>query len=95
MSEEEDILQEEKTKREEAREKQFVEDIRFIMATEQGKRYFRNLFERFPVFQAPMMRDSRIHFWNGVKNVMFSIYDDLVKAAKDDTIKMLYYMEEI
>lgn len=63
--------------------KQELEDIRYLIKTPAGLRYFRRLLARGSVFTTTFTGNSRTFFNEGARNLALSILADVSEAAPD------------
>lgn len=76
------------SKAQRAREKQ-LNDIRFLLSREQGRRFLWRCLERCGVYRSSFTGNSQTFFNEGERNIGLFILDDIMEAAPDAYLLML------
>ena len=68
--------------------KRELSDVAFIMQTEQGRRFIYGLLERSYIFKTTMQGNSWSFFYEGMRNLGLSVYQDIMEVCPDRYIEM-------
>lgn len=88
MKDEKVTLTDEKKKAKERR-LQELEDVKFILGTPQGVRFFRRLLESGRVFQTTFTGNSQTFFLEGHRNLALEFLADVVEATPDKITELM------
>lgn len=69
--------------------RQELEDVRYIVSTPPGKRYFRKLLERGSVFATTFTGNSQTFFKEGMRNMALGILADVSEAAPEMIVDLM------
>jgi hypothetical protein len=69
--------------------KQELEDVRYLVKTPAGKRYFRKILERGSVFTTTFTGNSRTFFNEGMRNLALGILADVSEAAPEAITELM------
>jgi len=69
--------------------KQELEDIKYLVKTPAGLRYFRKLLERGMVFTTTFTGNSKTFFNEGARNLALGILADVSEAAPEEIVKLI------
>lgn len=66
-----------------------LEDLRFLLATAQGRRFFWRLFEATHQFTTSFTGNSQTFFYEGERNVGLKILSDIMEADSESYVLMI------
>lgn len=69
--------------------KQELEDVRYLVKTPAGLRYFRKLLERGMVFTTTFTGNSRTFFNEGGRNLALGVLADVTEAAPEEVVNLM------
>lgn len=75
------IANEENEKEAERLRKRDLSDLRFILETEQGRRFCRRILEEGKVFSSTFTGNSTTFFLEGQRSLALKLFDDMCEAA--------------
>lgn len=79
----------EKEQRANRARKQVLDDVRYLIKTPPGMRYFRGLLERGSVFQTTFTGNSHTFFKEGMRNLALSVLADVSEAAPEEIVNLM------
>lgn len=83
-----------KAKKTEDQRKQELEDIKFILGSKPGKRFFKRLFADSKLFHTTFTGNSNGFFLEGQRNLGLMYFQDVVEAAPGMLSNLILEKEE-
>jgi len=62
---------------------QYIEDLKRILSTKEGKRFFNKFFSDSMIFETTFTGDSKTFFKEGARNVGLRIFSNVIEARPD------------
>jgi hypothetical protein len=84
----EEKIREEKT-RQKLRQDNEDNDLRFLLATDQGRRFIWKLLEMCGVFKSSFTGSSETFFLEGQRNIGLKLLSDIMRVDPDSYLKMV------
>ena len=73
---------------------QELEDIKYLMETAQGVRFFKRLFEKGRIFHTSFTGNSQTFFLEGHRNLALQFFNDVALACPEKIAELMENEEE-